>query len=220
MQMSSNGLPPPEVSVSPAETDERTRARLLRAAVQVFNKKGYSAASVREIVELANVTKPALYYHFGSKEGVLEAILHEGLEEFRATATRAMEMPGTTRERLTRLCEDLYGLFMENVPVIQVVHRAFHDPAGNAPDFDLVEVERTLSGALRKIVEAGVASGELRSVEPADVALAVIGVIGSASSRHLHPSLEPVSPERLRRVLDVVFDGVFRERREQGDERP
>jgi AcrR family transcriptional regulator len=218
-----NTLPdglPPLAPVPPAERDEHTRSRLLRAAVQVFNKKGYSAASVREIVELANVTKPALYYHFGSKEGVLGAILHEGLQEFRGTATRAMQMPGTTRERLTRLCEDLYGLFTENVPVIQVVHRAFHDPAGNAPDFDLVEVERALSAALQQIVEAGIASGELRSVQPADVALAVIGVIGSAASRQLHPSLEPVSRERLRRVLDLVFDGVFRERREQGDERP
>ena len=128
-----NGLPPPQAAVPPGEWDEHARSRLLRAAVQVFNKKGYSAASVREIVELANVTKPALYYHFGSKEGVLQAILHEGLEEFRATAAKAIEMPGTTRERLTRLCEDLFGLFMENVPVIQVVHRAFHDPAGNPP---------------------------------------------------------------------------------------
>lgn len=214
-----SALPPSRPDVLPAEQDGHTRRRLLQAAVQVFNKKGYSAASVREIVELANVTKPALYYHFGSKEGVLEAILREGFEEFRATAARAMESPGTTRERLTRLCEDLYGLFRENVPVIQVVHRAFHDPDGNAPDFDLVEVERTLGTALQQIVEAGIASGELRSVEPADVALAVIGVIGSAASRQLHPSLEPVSGERLRRVLDLMFDGVFREPREQGERR-
>ncbi len=220
MNMLPQGSPPLQAPVPPAERDEHTRSRLLRAAVQVFNKKGYSAASVREIVEIANVTKPALYYHFGSKEGVLAAILHEGLEEFRRTAVRAMEAPGTTRERLTRLCEDLYGLFSDNVPVIQVVHRAFHDPSGNAPDFDLIEVERVLGGALEQIVEAGVASGELRPVHPADVAMAVIGVIGSTASRQLHPNLEPVSRERLRRVLDLVFDGVFRERREQGDERP
>jgi len=206
--------------VPPAEKDEHTRSRLLRAAVQVFNKKGYSAASVREIVELANVTKPALYYHFGSKEGVLEAILHEGLEEFRRTAVRAIEGPGTTRERLTGLCEDFYGLFTENVPLIQVVHRAFHDPAGNVPEFDLLAFERSLEEALRQIVAEGVASGELRVAEPADVALAVIGVVGSAASRALHSNFQPVSSERLRRVLDLVFDGVFRERREQGDERP
>lgn len=211
MNTLTNAPPLPQAPVSPAETDGRTRARLLRAAVQVFNKKGYSAASVREIVELASVSKPALYYHFGSKEGVLAAILNEGLEEYRHMAARAVAMPGTTRERLTRLCEDLYGLFMENVPVIQVLHRAFHDPSGHVPDFDLVEAERTLGDALRHIVEEGIASGELRDVQPADVALAVVGVIGAAASRQLHPSLEPVTAERLRRVFDLVFDGVFRE---------
>ncbi|MBP1635679.1 MAG: transcriptional regulator, TetR family [Acidobacteria bacterium] len=207
----------PEGYVPPAEQDRHTRSRLLAAAVQVFNKKGYSAASVREIVELASVTKPALYYHFGSKEGVLLAILQEGLEEFRQTAARAAGEPGTTRERLAGLCEQFYGLFTENVPLIQVVHRAFHDPAGNVPDFDPLEFERSLEASLRRIVEEGVASGELRAVDSADVALAVLGVVGSAASRLLHSTLEPVSPERLRRVLDLVFDGVFKQAREQGE---
>jgi AcrR family transcriptional regulator len=205
--------------VPQAEQDERTRSRLIRAAVQVFTRKGYSAASVREIVELANVTKPALYYHFGSKEGILVAILKEGLQEFSRTAVKAAEGPGSTRERLTTLCESFYGLFRENVPLIQVVHRAFHDPTGNAPDFDLMQFERSLEEILRRIVEKGVASGELRAVDAADVAMALMGVVGAAASSTLHSSLGPVSEERLRRVLDLVFDGVFRERAEGGEQK-
>lgn len=209
--------PPVPESVSPAELDPHTRSRLLRAAVQVFDKKGYSAASVREIVELASVTKPALYYHFGSKEGILVAILQEGLEEFRKTTTRAIEAPGTTRERLSGLCEGFYGLFMENVPLIRVVHRAFHDPAGVVPQFDLMAFERSLEEAIGRVVADGVAAGEMSASDPADVALALMGVIGAAASRHLHAGLEPISLERLRRVLDLVFDGVVREQREQGE---
>ena len=39
-------------AVAPAELDEQTRARLIRAAVGVFDRKGYAASSVREIVEM------------------------------------------------------------------------------------------------------------------------------------------------------------------------
>ncbi|MFZ2948198.1 MAG: helix-turn-helix domain-containing protein [Desulfuromonadaceae bacterium] len=42
--------------------DVTVRERLLTAALTIFNTKGYAAASVREIVVAAGVTKPAIYY--------------------------------------------------------------------------------------------------------------------------------------------------------------
>src|SRR5260370_41916774 len=55
-----------------------TRARLLREAERVFARRGVYQATVREILEAAgqrNVS--ALNYHFGSREGVLWAILRQ-----------------------------------------------------------------------------------------------------------------------------------------------
>ena len=51
------------------------RQRLMDSAVLLFTNRGYAATSVREIVEMAGVTKPALYYHFESKEGIYLAIV-------------------------------------------------------------------------------------------------------------------------------------------------
>lgn len=199
-------------AVQPSELDERTRHRLIRAAVQVFDRKGYAAASVREIVEAAGVTKPALYYHFGSKEGMLGAILEQGAREFEAAMERAIGRPGTARDRVTALAVDLYGLFEKNVPVVRVAHSVFHGPAGTAPAFDFTRFDRSLVRALKQIVEAGQATGELRPALAEDVAVAVFGVIGGCVGRQLHPELEPVGVETLRRVLDLVFDGVVKER--------
>ena len=55
--------------------EQKVREKLHSAAARVFARKGYATATVREIVEMAGVTKPALYYYFGSKEGVYKAIL-------------------------------------------------------------------------------------------------------------------------------------------------
>ena len=49
--------------------------QIARAAARLFAERGYDATSVREIVEAAGVTKPTLYYHFGSKEGLAQALL-------------------------------------------------------------------------------------------------------------------------------------------------
>ena len=51
------------------------RERLLAAAIELFTGQGYAATSVREIVAAAGVTKPALYYWFGSKEGLYLALV-------------------------------------------------------------------------------------------------------------------------------------------------
>jgi AcrR family transcriptional regulator len=48
---------------------------IARVAARLFATQGYEATSVRTIVEAAGVTKPTLYYHFGSKEGLAEALL-------------------------------------------------------------------------------------------------------------------------------------------------
>lgn len=55
----------------------RTRQAILMAAAKTFEKHGYQAATITEILRIAGVTKGALYFHFPSKEelalGVLEA---------------------------------------------------------------------------------------------------------------------------------------------------
>ncbi len=55
-----------------------TRTRLAECALALFLEKGFAATSVREIATEAGVTIPALYYHFGSKDGLLGSLV-EGL---------------------------------------------------------------------------------------------------------------------------------------------
>ncbi len=43
-------------------------------AVELFSRKGYEGISVGEITEASKITKPTLYYYFGSKEGLFEAV--------------------------------------------------------------------------------------------------------------------------------------------------
>jgi AcrR family transcriptional regulator len=206
---------PGVAEVAPVEQqDERTRERLLRAAVCVFDRKGYAAASVREIVEMAGVAKPALYYHFGSKEGVLKAILVEGAREFDQTIAPALARPGTTRERIIALCEDVYGLFTQNLSFVRVTHAVFLGPSDIAPDFDFTVYERSIVSALDRIVREGQERGE---VVPAacgeDIAIALLGVVTAVFGRHLHPQIKPLGVDGLRRLLTLVFDGVLIDRK-------
>ena len=54
---------------------DRTRARLITAAERLFAKNGLDAVSVRDITAAAKANTAAVHYHFGSKRGLVEAIL-------------------------------------------------------------------------------------------------------------------------------------------------
>ena len=50
------------------------KARLLLSALRHFAAKGYDGVQVKEVAEEAGVSKPTLYYHFGSKEGLFRQL--------------------------------------------------------------------------------------------------------------------------------------------------
>jgi AcrR family transcriptional regulator len=197
-----------ECCADSSEHDARARNRLLRAAVEVFDRKGYAAASVREIVEQAGLTKPALYYHFGSKEGVLVAILQESARELAAAVARGAAAEGDARTRLTRLSEEVYRLFQRNVPVIRVAHAVYFGPREAVPPFDFRALDRPLEDGIAQIVEDGFRAGEFNAVSAGDVAMALRGAIIGCLDQEAHGWGGVPGTDGLRRVLALVFEGV------------
>jgi AcrR family transcriptional regulator len=60
---------------------EATRQKIIDAAVELFSGVGYQDTGLAEIIERAQMTKGALYYHFDSKEALAVAIVEEGAAE-------------------------------------------------------------------------------------------------------------------------------------------
>jgi AcrR family transcriptional regulator len=89
-----------------------TRARIHEVALDVFAEHGYERATMLQIAERLGVTRPALYYHYRSKEDILASVhdeLTSSVDELlewanEQSATRAMR-----RELLKRLNELMSG---------------------------------------------------------------------------------------------------------------
>jgi AcrR family transcriptional regulator len=84
---------------SPTKADV-TRARVLDAAAQVFREKGYIGAPLAEIAAVAGLQAGSLYYHFVSREAVVEEVLHVGQQ-------RTLEF---VRQRIAALPEGSSGI--------------------------------------------------------------------------------------------------------------
>ncbi|WP_441251433.1 ScbR family autoregulator-binding transcription factor [Kitasatospora sp. McL0602] len=67
----------------------KTRREIIRAAAEVFDQRGYAAATMAEIIAAAGVTKGAVYFHFASKEELAQAVIDVQSEWFNTGADPA-----------------------------------------------------------------------------------------------------------------------------------
>ena len=80
-----------EESTNITDSSESTKEQILALAIKLFASKGYGSVGIQEIVTEAGISKPTLYYHFGSKKGLLEAIIKEKAEPLCQDIARAAE---------------------------------------------------------------------------------------------------------------------------------
>src|SRR5690349_12684177 len=57
-----------------------TKEKILDTAEQLFSEQGYAATSLRQIIAKAEVNLAAIHYHFGSKEELLDELVHRKAE--------------------------------------------------------------------------------------------------------------------------------------------
>jgi AcrR family transcriptional regulator len=193
-----------------ARQDETAvRERLLESAIDIFNQRGYAAATVREIVEASGVTKPVLYYYFGSKEGIYTEIITQVLENFRQSLAES-ELPETNaRVRIQHLCEKIYALAHENLKVVRLLLTIFYGPPQGAPPCFRPEAFQDLfHEAVVKLVREGIRSGEFNRGMEDIMAYAIEGVFNFTIDLELASPGRSIGKEGLQGVLNVIFDGM------------
>ncbi len=88
-----------------------TRGRIQAVALELFIEQGYEQTSLREIAERLGVTKAALYYHFRSKDEIVESLTQDRLaaiEELVAWARTQPRTVETKREFVRRYSDELH----------------------------------------------------------------------------------------------------------------
>ena len=88
--------------MSQAATRRRgdTRERIQEVALDRFTEYGYAQTSLREIAEDLGFTKAAVYYHFKSKEEIVDSLLEQVIAEIDSVATWLQDGPPTRERRL------------------------------------------------------------------------------------------------------------------------
>jgi len=188
---------------------EATRQSILDAAARIFRRDGYSAARLSDIAAEIGMKAGSLYYHFGSREALVEAVMEIGTRRTHQAVAKALAAlpPGAGGlARLEAAIEShlVMGLAQEDIAsaTIKLIWQA---PAGVR---DKVLVEQRAYGDLwRGLLEDARAAGELRGdLDLSVVRMAILGALNWAADWYRPDRLEP--REIARDIAAMVIGGL------------
>jgi len=193
------------------ETTERTRSaatahgevsreKILAAAIALFSERGFAGTSVADVCERAGVVKTALYWHFESKEGLLDAALARVAEAWIAKIRGNVEEVSGVEERADRFIAGLRWLVTERSETLMLILGAILERAqvNETTRANLHELFSSARGAIVAVVRETLG----RDVPDLDlIAEAVLSIVhGIALTRRLAD--EP--PEQLDRRFEYL----------------
>ena len=188
------------------------RAAIIAAGLDEFTARGFAATRLDDVAKRAGVAKGTIYLHFKDKEALFQELVRTALVPLIGNLTAVPAAGGSVREILERFAETFVREVAETkrgdiVRLIMAEGARFPSLA----DFYFREVvSRGLAG-MRKLIEYGIARGEIRDARLADfpqivVAPAMIAVMWQGLFGR-HAPLDAVA------MLRVHLDLIFGERR-------
>ena len=183
--------------------------RILSTALDLFAVKGYDATAVREICEAAGITRPTLYHFYGSKDGVLQALVTDGFVRFRAMVEQALARPGSYRHRVKLVARALFESASRQPRFWRFMHGIVWAPPATAPKkmVDCTEFYAGVVGALAAAAEEAVIAGEISPGRTDIRMLIVMGAIGEAATGYVISGKPELTPELADGLIDAIFDG-------------
>ena len=107
--------------VTPNRRGARSREALLDAAERLMAEHGYDGATVAALVDEAGVPASSIYHYFGSKEGVLLAVMERGAERF-FEALPDLDRPlGSQAEHLQALVQTIAATLERNPDFLRIL---------------------------------------------------------------------------------------------------
>jgi TetR/AcrR family transcriptional regulator len=127
-----------------------TRSTIIEAALSLFSRQGYEPTGVQEITETAGITKPTLYYYFGSKQGLLEAVVTTYGETLTGIIRKEAEYRHDLVMNLSSLFKETLCFALEHQDFFRLMMGLFF----SAPETAACAAGRKLREELVSILEA------------------------------------------------------------------
>lgn len=191
---------------------QKRRKEIAEAAVRVFNRLGFTGASISAVAAELDIDRASLYYYISSKEELFDEILREVIERNAAIATRILNSKVSPRRKLRDLIVALMSSYGESYPLIYIYIRenlSHVSDKRSAWSKHMRKLNREIENAIMAMIEEGYADKSFRNVGPPRVvAYGILGIIGW-THRWFRPDKSDVTAEEIGRIYaEMILSGL------------
>ncbi|HEX9683796.1 MAG TPA: TetR/AcrR family transcriptional regulator [Acidimicrobiales bacterium] len=184
---------------------KKTLARLLDAGRVVFDKRGYHAARVDDVVRVARTSHGTFYLYFSNKEDLFRALVIDVADEMTALAERLPDITPDTEGRaaLRSWLDEFAALYDENGSVI----RAWTESGPEAFEFGTLGIE--VLGGFGELLADKVGSKVPAGVDPTIASMAFVAMTERFHYFWMTANLEFDRDAVLDTLARIIHDGFF-----------
>ncbi|MGJ7512562.1 TetR/AcrR family transcriptional regulator [Variovorax sp. GT1P44] len=200
--------PPARAGVSGAPDTRENQ--LLAIARRLFARDGYERTSMRDISEAADITKAALYYYFPNKEALYERVVLDSMQSLVddvSAAVAAADSPTARIRAFMRSSAEVFDLARDRWIAGS---RAFREGGRRGQHLAAVALRDRYESLLRQCISEGIASGEVRAIDPAIAGCFLLSGLNQMTNWH-RPDGRLGVAEVMRQFLDMALHGLLAE---------
>jgi AcrR family transcriptional regulator len=199
----SNQSPRSSQSASPAR-----RREILETAARVFAEQGYNATTVRKIADEAGLLAGSLYYHFDSKESMLEEILSGFLDELWAGYDEVLAAELSPKDTLAALVTESFREIDRHRDAVAIYQKEARQLAAQPRFAFLADSQRRFEQVWLETLERGVSAQAFRADLDLRLAYRFLRDTVWVAASWYRPG-GGHSPEQIaRQYLSMVLDGI------------
>ena len=180
---------------------------ILESAAKLIYQKGYEGTSMQDIAEACGMTKAGLYHHIATKEALLLAIMHYGMDLFEEIVLDRVKDIADPLERLRATMARNIELVMNDaskeVTIILHEHQTLTGAAQKAINARKKKYVRFLEDSFREAM----AKGKIRQVDPTIATFSLLGTV--LWTYKWYRADGKLSPQQLTDgMIDLFFRGL------------
>lgn len=193
---------------NPEQNRDSDRDRLLDAALRLFAQKGFESASVRELAEAAEVTRPTLYHHFGSKEGLYLELAERLCSSVEDSILHSMVPQGTARVRLKSFMLNILDSIIEDTGNQRFFFVISLDPRRNILSSFHERMRNFIAAVVELLLEEGVEKGEFETDDIRCITKLILVLVDSFIYNQIFLTIPKSNRDETEKMLDVLLDQI------------
>lgn len=186
----------------------RTKRKIFEISMDLFANKGYDATSIEEITSVVGIAKGTLYYHFSSKEEILEFLISEGIKLLKHSLELKSKMANTFEEKIN-------AIILVEIKVVDryenLINLIMNEFCGNSRRNKMCrECVYDCVNVIESVLKEAVENRDINACDTNAIAFEIFGIICSGVMFRYQKNGNINLVDISKKYSDVILNGILK----------